>query len=246
VIFATLVSAWIMGSVGSTHCVVMCGGAASTISGSVVKLGRKPRVTPTTASLAYNAGRIASYSVAGAIAGAIGIGIDRLPFVMGAEIALRFFAGLLLCAIGLYIAGVWRRGAAFERIGLPLWRRLEPFARRLIPIRSVGSALALGALWGWMPCGLVYAALGIALASGTPIFGALTMIAFGIGTLPALLLTALFGARLGVLANRAVVRRVAGITILLFGLFHVAAASAQVTMPLSKSHACCIAKQASP
>jgi sulfite exporter TauE/SafE len=95
-----------------------------------------------------------------------------------------------------------------------------------------------------MPCGLVYAALGIALASGSPVTGALAMIAFGVGTLPALLMMGMFGARLGSVAHRSIVRRVAGLTILLFGLFHVVAASAQAVAPRSIVHACCLAKQA--
>ena len=243
-IVATLVSAWVMGSVGSTHCVVMCGGAASTISGSVVTLGRRPRVPPSTVSVAFNLGRIASYALAGAAAGSLGIVIDRIPYVFGAEIALRLLAGFLLCAVGLYVMGVWQRGVAFECVGLPLWRRIEPFARRLIPVRSISSALGLGALWGWMPCGLVYAALGIALASGSPAIGALSMMAFGLGTLPALLLMGIFGARLGASLQRSFVRRSAGVLILLFGVFHVIAAGAQASAPRTEKHACCLAKQA--
>jgi sulfite exporter TauE/SafE len=241
---ASLASAWMMGTVGSTHCLVMCGGAASTISGSVVQLGRRPRVDPKVASLAYNAGRIGSYALAGSIAGAIGVALDHAPFVFGAEIALRVLAGLLLCAVGLYIAGAWQRGAAFERIGLPLWKRIEPLARRFIPIRSVSSAFALGALWGWIPCGLVYAALGVAVVTGSPVSGALTMIAFGVGTLPAMLVMGAFGARVGNLSRRAIVRRIAGVTILLFGIFHVVGAGAQVVAPAKQAHACCLAKKA--
>ncbi|MEO8876336.1 MAG: sulfite exporter TauE/SafE family protein [Polyangiaceae bacterium] len=242
-IVATLASAWVMGTVGSAHCAAMCGGAASTISGSVVQLGRRPRVSPAITSLAYNTGRVTSYAIAGVIVGTIGTVIDRVPFIFGAEVALRIAAGALLCAVGLYLTGFWQRGAAFERIGLPLWRRIEPFARRFVPIRSVWSALALGMLWGWIPCGLVYAALGVALASGSSLLGGLSMLAFGVGTLPARLLMGAFGARMGKYTRHALVRRVAGLTIILFGLFHIASASAQAFAPPAAKHACCTTHQ---
>ena len=239
-IFSPIISAWIMGAVGSAHCALMCGGAASLASGGVVQIGKKPRVGPLGVSLAYNGGRIASYSVAGIGAGAVGVALDKVPVVFGAEIALRIFAGVLLCAVGLYVSGAWRKGAVLERIGLPIWKRIEPYARRLVPIRSVTSALALGALWGFMPCGLVYAGLGIAVASGSPLLGGITMLAFGLGTLPALLMMGAFGVRLGKLAHHTIVRRVAGVTILLFGIFHVVAAGAQIAAPRTQPHACCL------
>jgi hypothetical protein len=98
---------------------------------------------------------------------------------------LRLLAALMVIAVGLYLAGWFPGFARVERLGQPLWQRLEPLGRRLFPIRSPGRALAFGAVWGWLPCGMVYSALVLALGAGGPASGALFMALFGLGTLPA-------------------------------------------------------------
>ncbi len=114
-----------------------------------------------------------------------------------------------MVGLGLYLAGAWQRFAVVERVGLPLWRRVEPLARRLVPVRDASTALALGALWGWMPCGLVYAALGLALNAGSAGGGALAMVAFGLGTLPMLMTMGALAARIAVFLRVRWVRRTA-------------------------------------
>jgi sulfite exporter TauE/SafE len=218
----------------------MCGGVVSLLSSGLTQLGRKPRDTTRGSVrlvLGYNAGRIASYSVAGFIAGTFGSVIDRIPILHGAELGLRLAAGLLMLGLGLYVAGAWTRFAAIERAGVPLWRRIEPIARRLLPVRSLGAALGLGALWGWMPCGLVYAALGLARGTGSGAGGALTMAAFGAGTLPMLLTMGALAQRVAQLTRIVWVRRAAGLAIVAFGVLHVAAAGAQIARPRTAS--CC-------
>lgn len=240
-ISAILVSAFVMGLLGSTHCVVMCGGIVGVLSGGLVPLGRSggsATARRVRLALSYNAGRIASYAAAGALAGAFGALVDRVPVLRGAELGLRFAAGLVMLGLGLYLAGVWRRFALIERAGLPIWKHVEPLARRLLPVRSMSAALGLGALWGWMPCGLVYAALGLALASGSASSGVFTMIAFGAGTLPTLLAMGVVATRIAHAMRLVWVRRVAGMAILACGVLHVAAASAQIAGGRS-AHACC-------
>ncbi|HEY2518256.1 MAG TPA: sulfite exporter TauE/SafE family protein [Polyangiaceae bacterium] len=241
-IAALLASALVMGLLGSTHCVVMCGGVVSLLSGGLVTLspnGRVARGRATRLALAYNAGRIASYAVAGTLAGAFGALVERVPALRDAELGLRLGAGLLMLGLGLYLAGAWTRFAVIERIGVPLWRRLEPRARALLPVRTASSALALGALWGWMPCGLVYAALGLALGTGRADAGALTMIAFGAGTLPTLLVLGALATRVAETMRRVWVRRAAGALVVACGVFHVVSASAQIAHRQSSVHACC-------
>jgi sulfite exporter TauE/SafE len=97
----------------------------------------------------------------------------------------------MLLILGLYLAGLSPLAAHFEAAGRSLWRRIQPLGQGLIPANTFPRALAVGALWGWIPCGLVYGVLATALLSGTAERGALIMLAFGLGTLPNLLLAGL-------------------------------------------------------
>ncbi len=235
-----LISAFFLGLLGSTHCVAMCGGIVTLLSSSnLVQLGRGRRAPSMTLALAYNGGRLASYAAAGALAGAFGLLASRVELLSGVQIGLRFFAGVLMVVVGLYLAGVWRKLGALERLGAPLWSRIEPLATRLLPVRGHGPAFALGALWGFLPCGLVYAALGAALGTGSARDGALTMTAFFLGTLPSLLAMAAFTRRLTALVRHRWVRRAAGIGIVLFGVLDVRSAATLGGVLDAPRGACC-------
>jgi len=171
-----LLAALLGGLVGSVHCFGMCGGIAGALG--MAGSGRA------TMALAYSAGRIASYSVAGAIAGAIGAG---LAGAAGLGPWLRLLMGFVLVLLGLQVALNLKLLAPLEAAGARLWRRLAPAARRLIPPRHAGQALALGALWGWLPCGLVYGMLAAAAGTGGAPDGAAFMAVFGLGTAPAMI-----------------------------------------------------------
>lgn len=173
---SSLLAALLGGLVGSVHCIGMCGG----IAGALGMAGG----SRASFAAAYSAGRIASYSLAGAIAGAIGAG---LAGAAGLGPWLRLVMGIVLILLGLQVAINLKLLAPLEAAGATLWRRLAPTARRLIPPRHAGQALALGALWGWLPCGLVYGMLAAAAASGTARDGALFMAVFGLGTAPAMI-----------------------------------------------------------
>ena len=181
-----LVSALLMGLLGSTHCVVMCGGVVA-MTCSALPLARRVRpLAQLPYMLAYNAGRIASYAVAGADGGRLGAALASFGVVARAQLGLRVAAGALMIAVGLYVAGSGARAPlGRERAGEPSGgasRRSRGASSRSEP----PQALALGLLWGWMPCGLVYAALAAAVTSGSAAGGAATMAAFGLGTLPML------------------------------------------------------------
>ena len=202
---------FLVGLLGGTHCVGMCGGIVGAMSmGGRAGWGMH---------LAYNGGRILSYTAAGAIAGALGAASLGLEGQVPARMALYFIANLMLVALGLYLLGVTRALAFTERTGQVLWRQLQPLTRRFLPVRSVGQAFPLGLLWGWLPCGLVYSALATALASGSAGRGAATMLAFGLGTLPNLLLAGLLLARLNEFVRHPVVRSVSGLLVLGFGIY---------------------------
>ena len=173
---SSLFAALLGGLVGSVHCLGMCGGIAGALG--MAGGGRA------SFAAAYSAGRIASYAVAGAIAGAVGAG---LAGAAGVGPWLRLAMGAVLILLGLQVALNLKLLAPLEAAGATLWRRLAPLARRLIPPRHAGQALALGALWGWLPCGLVYGMLVAAAASGSAGGGALFMAVFGLGTAPAMI-----------------------------------------------------------
>jgi uncharacterized protein len=202
---------FLVGLLGGTHCIGMCGGIVGALSmGGPAKWSLH---------LAYNFGRIASYTMAGAIAGALGAASLGLEGQIPVRLLLYLFANLMLVALGLYLLGVTRSLAFTERVGQHLWRRLQPLTRRFLPARSVGQAFPLGLLWGWLPCGLVYSALASALTAGSASRGALLMLAFGLGTLPNLLLAGIVLARLNEFVRRPMVRTFSGLLVLGFGLY---------------------------
>lgn len=202
---------FLVGLLGGTHCVGMCGGIVGALS-----MGAPGRWRM---HLAYNAGRILSYTAAGALAGALGAASMSLEGQMPVRLTLYLLANLMLVALGLYLLGVTRALAFTERAGQHLWRRLQPLTRRFLPARSVAQALPLGLLWGWLPCGLVYSALASSLTAGSASRGALLMLLFGLGTLPNLLLAGILFSRLNEFVRRPVVRTMSGLLVLGFGVY---------------------------
>ncbi len=206
---------FLIGLLGGTHCIGMCGGIVSALT--VQLPGQRRREWPL--HLAYNIGRITSYTVAGAAMGAIGtVGMlfnDILPIQLGLYVA----ANLMLVALGLYLTGFTRALAGVEKLGQRLWNRIQPLTRRFLPARSVAQAFPLGALWGFLPCGLVYSVLATALVTGSAERGAALMLAFGLGTLPNLLLAGLVLKRLRDVVRNQAVRTGSGLVVLAFGVY---------------------------
>ena len=222
----TLVSAFLVGLLGSTHCLGMCGGIVGALTfGLKDDIRRSPvRLFPYLA--AYNLGRIASYALAGALLGLASAQVLRVAPPEQARLLARIISGGFMVLLGLYLAGWWPGLTALERLGGKLWVRIEPFGRRFLPVNHPLKALALGLVWGWLPCGLVYSALAWSLASGDAIQGAALMLAFGLGTLPMLFAMGAAARWLGQVARLVWVRRGAGILILLFGLYTLFASGA--------------------
>ncbi len=181
---AMMLTAFGAGLLGGAHCAAMCGGIVSLTCSPAAS----PRQRRWPFALAYNAGRIASYTLAGALAGAFGQAGMALRGGALAQHLLMFFMGATLIVIALNVAGVAPVTRGIEAAGGFLWRRVQPYSRRFLPVNTPWQALGLGALWGWLPCGMVYAVLLTALASGNSVEGALILAAFGFGTLPNLLL----------------------------------------------------------
>jgi len=177
-------------------------------------------------SLAYNAGRILSYSFIGLLAGLIGqlalSPVDTESLV----VISRLLTSVFMLSFGFYLLGWLNFLSYLERAGQGIWKRISPLSSKVLPIRNKRSAFVLGLIWGWLPCGLVYSALAWSLASANPINGALIMLCFGLGTLPMLLSMGLASEKLVTLRRSATVRRIAGGLIITFALVNLLSPSA--------------------
>ncbi len=214
----------LVGLAGSVHCVGMCGGIVSAFSAA-------PRTFPVpvisvTASaadsalrvMAYNGGRIASYAAAGALAARLAGGVGAMTGLASLQAGGYWLANLMLVALGLYLMDAWRAVALLEQAGKRLWMRVRPLATALHPLDSPLKMLAAGAVWGWLPCGMVYSVLLTAMFAGSPGEGALVMLAFGVGTLPMMLAMGMAGQALRQALQQRVVRSAAGVLVLGYGL----------------------------
>ena len=211
---AALFSMFLVGLLGSTHCLGMCGGIVTALT---VRLpGDRPRRM---LQLAYHAGRLATYTAGGALAAGLGSAALLLDGLLPVQIVLYVAAQLMLVALGLYLLGISRYLDLFERAGRALWRRIQPATSGFRPAGSSPRAFVCGMLWGLLPCGLVYSVLAIALLSGSAASGALIMLAFGLGTLPALLAAGTLLPGLQGMFRAQIARRAAGGIIIAFGLF---------------------------
>jgi uncharacterized protein len=188
-------TAFLAGLMGSAHCVAMCGGIATALGTA------RGGAAPAWHTLLHQLGRIGSYGLVGALAGALGAAVGLAFEASKWSAVLRIATAAMVVLIGLDMA----LGRAFrprwlrapERWGARLWRRMAPATRAAQALHPAARALALGVLWGWLPCGLVYSVLLAAAVSGSAVGGSVTMIAFGLGTLPAMLTLSYLGARLG-------------------------------------------------
>lgn len=179
-----LLAALLIGLIGSSHCLVMCGGIAAALQLSMPKQrnGYNWQLP-----LLLSLGRLTTYSLFGAAVGYFGASAMQLA---GTSLLwLRLLAGILLLMMALYISRLWFGLIHLEKLGQKLWRHVQPIAKQLLPLNSRRKAYAYGLCWGALPCGLVYSTLGWSLASGSLLQGAAIMFSFGIGTLPAILLT---------------------------------------------------------
>jgi len=208
------------GLLGSTHCFAMCGGISGlfAVNASASSLRRDLPM-----AITYNLGRVLGYALLGAAVALLGQSIvDAIPRLTA---PVRLLSGVLIVLVGLQVAFNWRALAPIEKAGASLWRRFAPAAQGLLPVTSAPRALGLGFLWGWLPCGLVYSVLLLAATTANALTGSLVMLAFGLGTMPAMIATGLSASRLSAFMSRQ--RLGAGLLIVILGL-------ATLAMPVMK------------
>lgn len=208
-----LTAAFLLSLLGGLHCAGMCGGFIGAL-----QMNRPREVPAAHLALGYHAGRITSYTAAGALVGLIGGGLYAAD-VLPVQVVLLVVGSVMLAAIGLAMFGHARWLKKIEPIGVGVWKLVSPWARKVYPPRSAAQSYAAGLAWGWIPCGMVYAALPLALVAGGPLQGAVVMLAFGLGTLPNLLLAGFLLRRFRDVVQGRAVRLVSGLLVLGFGVW---------------------------
>jgi len=215
-----LAAALITGVLGSAHCFGMCGGISGlfAVNASVTTLRAQiPK------AIMYNLGRVLTYAILGGLVALLGKTTVELIPKMAAPV--RLASGILIILVGLQLAFGWRILAPLENTGARIWKRVAPAAKGLVPVETMAQALGLGIIWGWLPCGLVYSVLLLAATTTDVVSGALVMIAFGLGTMPAMLATGVSASKLAQFMSG---KRVgAGLLIVVLGL-------ATIAMPVMK------------
>lgn len=208
-------SAFLIGLMGAGHCFGMCGGIVGafqlSLSNQVLSQSKKRFFFGL-----YHAGRLCSYTLMGSLLGSLGMVFTH---TMGWKVllALRLLSCLMLIVLGLYLLDFWLLLAKLEKIGFVIWRRIQPLTKYFFPVDKAYKALILGLLWGWLPCGLIYSTLTLALSSAQGLAGGTVMLCFGLGTLPAMLLSGVIADKYKKIMHRKVFRVGVGFAFLLFG-----------------------------
>ena len=214
---ASFFAAIVIGFLGGAHCIGMCGGIVSAMSISIKSLNKNKIIL---LNIFYNIGRILSYIFAGAVAGSFGLLLGKSMGVM--PIILNILASFFIIALGFYIAGIVNMLRFTETLGDKIWLKIQPLANKLYPFTNVYQAISAGFVWGFIPCGMVYALLAWAVTSSSPILGAWYMLGFGIGTFPVLVAIGLFSQKLKSISRNKWLKLIAGGLIIAYGLFRLA------------------------
>jgi len=210
------IAALFIGLLGAGHCLGMCSGIASAITFSTSTTQTK--FSALISLLLYNLGRVSSYSLAGAVFA--GSSSALVLFFGGKEalIYLRIFAGVLMISLALYISRLWFGLLILEKVGQFGWQFIKPIAQYFLPLKHPTLAFPLGFFWGWLPCGLVYSTLSWAASSGSAENGALIMLGFGLGTLPAMLTVGSLSQQLKQTLNHHYFRYASALLLVIFAL----------------------------
>ena len=214
--------AFLIGLFSSLHCFGMCGGLVGAMTMSLTPEIRKNTSQLGLYTLAYNAGRLSSYVLAGFLVGYFGQVLRVFLMPEDGIAVLRLIASLMIIAMGFYIAGWFPRFSDkfshIEKIGAPLWKILQPLGQRLLPVKNIPQAFLFGAVWGWLPCGLVYYVLLISPAKDGALNSAFFMLAFGLGTLIPMMAAGFLTGRLAPLRQSQKIRHVSGAVLIIMGM----------------------------
>ncbi|MGZ8217475.1 sulfite exporter TauE/SafE family protein [Methylomagnum sp.] len=210
--------ALLMGLFSALHCLGMCGSIIGSLTLSLRREIRENKRLLVPFVFSYNMGRIVSYSLAGMLAG-LAEHVLSMPLGEGhGHRILQILSALVMAGAGLHIAGWFPRFAYIEKAGGVVWQRIEPYGRRLVPVETWPKAFVFGMIWGWLPCGLVYAALALSATTGDVVRSTFTMFAFGLGTMPAVMGVGIMTSWMVRLSTMKKFRQATGITLIALGL----------------------------
>lgn len=205
-------AAFMVGFLGGVHCIGMCGGVIGALTMAIDQENQSRRLC---ILFIYNLSRIFSYVL-----------IAVLFFLLADELRdylslffTRVFAGFLLIAMGLYLADWWRGLTLLEKGGAIVWRRIQPLSKFFIPVKTAWQACFLGVIWGWLPCGLIYTALVYSAIAEDVSHAALTMLSFGLGTLPATFLSGLLAEQVIGFVRKNNIKVLMALLLITFGLW---------------------------
>lgn len=246
-LYADLTAIFLMGLLGSGHCLAMCSGIASTLSLTTPATSAQSQAftqTATTGDLftsknftfahqktritqfirplfLFNLGRILSYAIIGGLMGGFIATLTEFSDISRHFGILRFIAGIMMLLVALHIGQFWNGLTQIENAGRFIWQYLSPIAAKFMPLQQNSHALPLGFIWGWLPCGMVYSALTMAAVSGNSLHSSLSMLAFGIGTLPSMLLVGTLAQQIRTKLNKLIVRRFFALIICTYATFSI-------------------------
>ncbi|MDJ0708802.1 MAG: sulfite exporter TauE/SafE family protein [Woeseiaceae bacterium] len=213
-------AALVTGLLGSAHCFGMCAGISGLFAVNVNVQSLKTQIPK---AIAYNVGRVASYAFLGVVVAVLGKGAVASIPALGPPV--RLASGILIILVGAQLAFNWRILGPLENAGAKIWQRIAPAAKGLVPVDTMLQALGLGLIWGWLPCGLVYSVLLLAATTTDPMAGGFVMVAFGLGTMPAMIATGVSASKIAQFMSGK--RLGAGLLIIVLGL-------ATIAMPVMK------------
>lgn len=207
-------AAFLIGLLGSGHCMGMCGGIAS-----LMNLGQANNKKAWFIPVFYNLGRLLTYMLAGAVIGGSVASVATYSGFNSSLSWLRLISAIFMLLLALYIGQWWQGLLAIEKAGQHIWRYVSPFGQKLLPLKHPLYAIPFGFIWGWLPCGLVYSMLTWSAAAGTSLDGAFVMLAFGFGTLPAMLLVGVGTSQFKSLVKRPIFKQIGAILLMIYALF---------------------------
>lgn len=218
-LFLLLSAGFMMGLLGSPHCLGMCGGIVSAFGISMRDVSAQKKVWLVAT---YHTGRLISYMALGAAAGVLGAAV-LAPFMTHNSLPRILLGGAIIFSALLMLGLPVLKN--IEKLGLGLWNKLAPVRAKVFPLTTTPKAMGAGLLWGLLPCGLVYGAIGVAVATGANgeqmgvSHAVLFMLAFGLGTMPMLLATQTVVGFLQNTIKKFSLRKASGVLMLLSGLF---------------------------